>query len=176
MGFRPGNQRLRSLAIVMLTGLTAGLTLAQSGAPNTTSHDAVLRRGPSGIVLRVKDPTGALIPNAQIRLLSGQGQLIHTGVTNNRGRLQITRFQPGDYVVQVSVHGFQTCRKAIRIKRGTLDNIQVKLEVAAVSQTAEIMARFPIEVEVVNLPAERLPMIPYYSYPLNLDRLVLLPA
>ncbi len=118
-----------------------------------------------GVVLWVMDPTGALIPNAQVKLLSDRGIEIHMDKTNRRGRLRLTGFSTGSYVIEVVMRGFRTCRETVKIKSWTLNNVELKLELASVSAPVEVLAASIAEVDVLNVPPTTLQMVPYQMVP-----------
>src|SRR5579871_162171 len=71
---------------------------------------------PSGEIRgTVSDPSGALIPSAQVQL-SGAGRNARTVTSGHDGSFQIGPVAPGKYVLVISAEGFATT---------TLENIEV---------------------------------------------------
>src|SRR3954454_24593706 len=85
--------RLRSVSLFSLLALLAlcATAAAQSGSI-------------SGVV---KDPQHALVPGAEVVLRNSRSAATPTVVTDSTGRYAFTALQPGTYVVQVYLSGFQ---------------------------------------------------------------------
>jgi Carboxypeptidase regulatory-like domain len=87
----------------------------------------------------VTDPTGAVLPNADVKVLSlatGAGREIKT---DSAGLYVVPSLQPGDYQVQVTDSGFS----AYIVQRVTLDvaksvTLNMKLSVATAGETVQV--------------------------------------
>ena len=64
-------------------------------APQT--HEGTMRAGFSGITGTVKDPSGAVVPNTQVRLVNENGQLIATTRADSAGRYQFADLPGGTF-------------------------------------------------------------------------------
>ena len=159
------DRRIPVMMLVLVMSL--GIALGQTGGQNHANSVPRVHRSQGEVILRVKDATGARIPNARIRLFSSQGKEIRSGATNKIGELRFANLSRGFYIAEVSMRGFQVCRKELKIKTDALANVEVKLEVGAESQTIDIFAHAP-EIEVENAPATQLQFVqPRYLFPEN---------
>src|SRR5579872_547420 len=56
----------------------------------------------------IKDPKGAQVPGATVRLLDAQGAEIASAVTDDQGGFHFDGLAPGNYTVRASLTGFRT--------------------------------------------------------------------
>ncbi|MGB0066281.1 MAG: carboxypeptidase regulatory-like domain-containing protein, partial [Terracidiphilus sp.] len=82
----------------------------------------------------ILDPTGALIPGAQITVTTPRGPAVGTATANAAGAYALRGLAPGSYIVQVTSAGFAPFVSApIPIAAGQTKNMDVKMAV----ETAE---------------------------------------
>src|ERR1039458_6569236 len=76
--------------------------------------------GQTGTILTgtVQDPTGAVIPDARIGILSPDGVVVAHGVTNGAGLFRLAVPQSGQYILDVVEPGFREFRRPIAVKAG----------------------------------------------------------
>jgi len=89
----------------------------------------------------VVDATGASVPEATVSLqLPGSGSSVYTVLTNNAGEYSILTVNPGTYDLAVEKKGFlKAVVSGLKIDTGRSTDVpQVKLDVAAVTQTVEV--------------------------------------
>lgn len=88
----------------------------------------------------VKDPQGALIPQAQVvvtNTLTGQAL---TTTTDEKGHWAIPSLSTATYAVSVSAAGFKKVEKAdVKMDAGIPATVNLVLEVGAVSETVEVV-------------------------------------
>src|SRR6202162_5853383 len=103
-------------------------------------------QSPNGIINGlVIDPTGAVIPGAEIRVVNGATAMQYTGKTNGEGIYVVTNLPPGTYHLQVSKIGFKTL-----IKPDIILNVQdslaitFTLPVGAASETVTVSGGAPL--------------------------------
>ena len=63
----------------------------------------------------VADPTGAIVPNAEVELVDGTGAVAATGHSDGEGNFQFTAPALGDYTIVVSEAGFDTVRTVVKL-------------------------------------------------------------
>ncbi len=80
----------------------------------------------------VKDPNGAVVPNAAISIRSELSGQIRNVTTDREGRFRVDRLEPGSYVVSVSRDGFKPGELSIVIESGKPATVEFKLEIADV--------------------------------------------
>src|SRR5215471_13624026 len=87
----------------------------------------------------VKDPQGALIPNAQVTVVQvATGQTINA-TTDDKGHWAIPSLPGGTYSVSVTSPGFKKATAvAVKMDAGIPATVNVTLEVGAVSDTIEV--------------------------------------
>ena len=95
----------------------------------------------------VKDPTGAVVPDAHVELRFAATGLHRATATNAQGLFEITPLPVGIYTVVVSKPGFKTVTvENIDVQYAQTRTIDTQLEVGAVADTVQVEAT----VEAVN--------------------------
>ena len=90
----------------------------------------------------VRDPTGAVVPNASVA-----AKAVSTGVetevrTNAQGEYEFQKLAIGEYILRVTGSGFKTLEQpSVRILSGTTTPLDFQLEVGATTQTVQVTAR-----------------------------------
>ncbi len=91
---------------------------------------------------RVTDPTGAVIPNATVRVKSAASGVEATRPTNAEGYYSFYSLLPGTYGVAVSKEGFKPVRQAdLRLAVQQVARLDFTLEIGAITQSVEVLAR-----------------------------------
>lgn len=112
---------------------SAGQSGADSGARSSTL---------SGIIA---DPTGAVIPSAQVQLLNDQGEKFST-VTDGIGHYSLSALSPGTYTITVTAPGFADAKREKFVlapnRKATLD-----LSLIVETQSQEVQVHAAEEVE-----------------------------
>jgi hypothetical protein len=88
---------------------------------------------------QVRDPSGAVVPDADVRLVNDRTNVNYVARTNRDGIYSLTNIPPGGYRLQVSKAGFKTLVKP-DITLNVLDALAINfdLPVGAVSQTVTV--------------------------------------
>src|ERR1700732_2288301 len=103
-------------------------------------------QSPNGIINGlVSDPTGAVIPGAEIRAVNDATAVQYTGKTNGEGIYVVTNLPPGTYHLQVSKIGFKTLIKP-DIILNVQDSLAINftLPVGAASETVTVTGGAPL--------------------------------
>jgi hypothetical protein len=95
----------------------------------------------AGVQGTVKDPQGAVVPNATVTVqgpaLIGQ----KTATTDSGGNYHIEQLPPGVYTLTVIAAGFgQAVQKDLKLETGALPSINVTLKIGQAEQTVEVSA------------------------------------
>jgi hypothetical protein len=99
----------------------------------------------SGIRGVVADPTGAVIPGAEVTALNEDTALARTVKTDGGGRYLFTQLPVGTYVLSVQQEGFKVySRPGIRLAANQVAGINPTLEVGDVAETVEVSAAAPL--------------------------------
>ncbi len=93
----------------------------------------------------VTDSTGAIIPNANVRLEDNGTHAIRTVTSNASGEFDFTLLQPGRYTVTATAPGFQEFRvNDIAVNGGDHARADAKLQVGQSNQVVEVTSQTPL--------------------------------
>jgi carboxypeptidase family protein/TonB-dependent receptor-like protein len=92
----------------------------------------------------VVDPTGAVLPTAQLELRTSTGALVAATSTDNAGAFRFDRAAPGRYDLRATFEGFQPTTVRVTVGTRAPAPVRLTLPLAGISQ----------EVTVGNAPAE----------------------
>jgi outer membrane receptor protein involved in Fe transport len=99
-----------SIASVVSLGAFGAVAGKPAIAPNGPgSKNAAIVRG------SVADPSGAIVPNAEVDLLDANGNVTQTLHSDGEGNFSFTAPEVGDYTLVVSEAGFDTVRQAVKL-------------------------------------------------------------
>ncbi|MGH9894864.1 MAG: carboxypeptidase-like regulatory domain-containing protein, partial [bacterium] len=97
--------------------------------------------GTAAVTGTVTDPTGAVIPGAEVTVSSEQYGVTRTAKTDAAGKFLITQVRPGIYKVEIHAAGFKTLiQQRIDLLVGTTTNLEFQLEVGALAETVTVEA------------------------------------
>ena len=112
-------------ALMFLAGFSASSSYAQQG---TTFIGGV-----------VTDPQGAAITGAKVTAVDSSSGVNRSTTTDEQGRFQFPSLQPGTYSVRVEAQGFRaSVQDKVEALVSTNQNLTIKLELGAVSDTVEV--------------------------------------
>ncbi len=94
----------------------------------------------------VVDPSGAVIPGAQVRIVdAAKGTVAREVTTDEVGRFQALNMQPGSYTLTVEITGFKKFQRDVKLDVNTkLDIGQIKLEVGQVTEVVNVTEDLPM--------------------------------
>jgi Carboxypeptidase regulatory-like domain len=152
--------RWKGLAAVCAIALALGFVICSSLSVNAQETTG-------GIQGTVKDPSGAVVPNATISVttptLVGSKDL----VTDAAGYYRFANLPPGNYTIVVKAQGFDTLkRENVVLEVGHLPTINLTLNVGAVNTVVEVKTEGPMIDEtttttLTNIPEQALEDIPH---------------
>ena len=94
---------------------------------------------------RVTDPSGAVVPDAQITVTQTETNVDAVSVTNSDGLFRVPSLINGPYKVTVTASGFKReVRDGLTLRIGENLNVEMKLEVGAVSEKVEVTSSLPL--------------------------------
>src|ERR1700730_10271086 len=98
-----------------------------------------------GLQGTVKDPSGAVVPNAQVVVTStalvGKKEL----ETDSSGYYRFANLPPGTYNISVTAKGFRTLkREGMILEVGHLPTVDFTLEVGATTEVVEVTSTAPL--------------------------------
>ena len=92
----------------------------------------------------VTDPSGAVIPGAQVQVVNTATNVTNTTTTDKSGLYTVPNLTPSTYQVTLTAPGFVTyVRSGITLSVGQEQQLNVKLTVGAVSQKVEVTGAAP---------------------------------
>ena len=90
---------------------------------------------------QVTDPSGAVIPNANVSLTTPDGHTVATVTSNAGGSYQVNNLTPGTYIVIANAQGFASSNsKAISVVAGQIKQFDVSLEIQVEQQQVQVNA------------------------------------
>src|SRR5579871_5068899 len=122
-----GRPRLRAFIGLLLSALAA---IAQS-----------LTSG--GIGGTVADPSGAVIPQADVAVTNTGTGARQSATTNGQGYYRFSFLGPGTYSVEASAPGFEAMRKVVQVRIGEITTVDFKLDIAATASSVTVHATVP---------------------------------
>ncbi len=112
---------LSSLVRIGLIGVSSGVLLAQTAAEITGE---------------VRDPSGAVVPNASVTATNAATNVARPTTTNSAGIYSFPELTPGTYQVKVAAAGFETVVKTnIELQVQQTARIDFTLAVGQSTQT-----------------------------------------
>jgi len=112
-------------------------------------HDRGARNGRAEIVGTVTDPTGAVVPGADVELRSVASGKIRPATTDASGRFTFAGLPKGDYVIQVRQQGFKTAAQALTLEVRDRAVLSAVLSVDQVTDAVEVEAG-AMQVQTMN--------------------------
>src|SRR5882724_894810 len=104
----------------------------------TQAANAQYRAGVQGVVT---DPTGAVVPDAEVTVTSKETQISRTGRTSGGGVFSIPGLGPGRYSITVEKEGFtKKVLDDVLVSAEQMQAVDVQLEVGEVSVTVNVSA------------------------------------
>src|SRR5579884_365575 len=92
----------------------------------------------------VSDPTGAVIPNANVSLKSLDTGATQTTTSNAMGQYRFSLLKPGRYMVTASQTGFENAARPVDVQLGQLATVDLAMAVGTATQTVEVSETAPL--------------------------------
>ena len=134
IAIRPGIPILRRLPI-------CALLLALSGCALLSAQNVVLTGSLGG---RVTDPSGAIVPRAELVLRNLATGVEQTAETNRAGLYRFPVVTPATYSVTASLKGFRDVQALVRVQVGNATMQDISLQVGASADTIQVAATTPL--------------------------------
>ena len=88
---------------------------------------------------RITDPTGAVIPNANVTVVNTDTNFQYESVTNPEGLFRVPSLRPGPYRLEVKAPGFKTYQRfGLDLEVGGNLSLDTTLEVGGASETISV--------------------------------------
>jgi hypothetical protein len=106
---------------------------------------AMAQETTGGIQGTVKDPSGAVVPNAQVVVAGNALAGSKEALTDSAGYYRFANLPPGTYTITVTVKDFKTVkREGLVLEVGHLPSIDITLEVGVTSSVVEVTSETPV--------------------------------
>jgi hypothetical protein len=92
----------------------------------------------------VKDPSDAVIPNAQVTITSLATNIVTKMLANDEGTYLALNLMPGEYLVQVEATGFQRFEQTVALSTGTRARLDVSLALGALGEMVTVAGVSPL--------------------------------
>src|SRR5277367_3970418 len=86
----------------------------------------------------ITDPTGSVVPDAQVTLTSADTGLVRTQLTDRAGLAVLTALNAGNSHLEVKADGFNGYEQTLTLSVGQVASIAVQLGIAAVKQSVSV--------------------------------------
>ena len=115
----------------------------------------MLAQNNTGIISgRVTDPSGAVIPNAQITVTQTETNVDASAPPIPNGLFRVPSLINGPYKVTIIAAGFKKqVRDGLTLRIGENLNVEVRLDVGAVSEPVEVTSALPCWIPRLPPPA-----------------------
>src|SRR5712692_7983272 len=105
---------------------------------------AVVAQAPTGTIAGVaRDPSGAAVAGAQVKLTSRATGFVRTAVTSEPGDFSFPALVAGEYEVSVEAAGFQRMAREAAVEAGTTTTTEFTLRVGEVTESVTVEAATP---------------------------------
>src|SRR5579862_439510 len=131
------------LSAVLITFCAATLP-AQVAA--SSGHAAAQAASPATATIhgQVADPSGALIPGAQISIAAASGSIAATATSDAAGNFQVKNLAPGSYLISASYPGFASFQSpAIAVTANQIKRVDIVMAVAVSQQNVVVTDEVP---------------------------------
>jgi len=114
------------------------LTAALAVAPTIWAQASA---GTGSILGVVVDPSGSVVPLAEIIVRNVATNLSRSVTSNEAGRYEVVALQPGEYEIRVTKPGFATLvRSGVTVAVGSRTTVDLELTVSSTSETVTVLA------------------------------------
>src|SRR5579871_6567847 len=97
-----------------------------------------------GLQGTVKDPSGAVVPNAKVVVTASTLVGEKSINTDNSGYYRFANLPPGTYTITVAGEGFETAKRELVLEVGHLPTVDFVLEIGKASQVVEVNSATPV--------------------------------
>jgi vitamin B12 transporter len=98
--------------------------------------------GGAQVNVRVTDPKGAILPNAEVTLYTRDGRIRINGLTDSAGTYLFEQLAPGEYLIEAEATGFaRAATHVLRIERNANSSIDIAVPLAGVSEQVVVTAQ-----------------------------------
>jgi hypothetical protein len=147
------------------------------GVPSALAQQSIDLASISG---RVTDPSGAVVPGAQVVVRHGQTNVTSTAVSDDDGRFRFPYLRVGPYELTVSLEGFEDARRELTLTAGAAFELPVTLALAKLDADVTVVSEPTVLETARSQIASTVPSSEIRTIPLNgrtfLDLALLVPG
>jgi hypothetical protein len=93
----------------------------------------------------IKDPNGAVVPNATITVRNEGTNKESTATSDDEGRFRVVQLQPGNYTVTIGVSGFASFSQPhVVVEVGRVTSLDIPLSISGSTEQVEVTAEAPV--------------------------------
>jgi hypothetical protein len=118
---------------------------AASQGPSSTTVAPHNAAGPTDLTGIVEDPTGAIIPNAQVEVSRPDGSHLASTTTDSAGHFKVTLPTAGQFRLTVSLSGFDPVIQTLRAGRSPLAPLTLTMNLASVATSVDVNANEAVD-------------------------------
>jgi hypothetical protein len=97
------------------------------------------------VVGRVTDPSGAVIPTAEVRATNAATGVAATGQANENGNFTIPYLVPGRYTISAEITGFKKfVRENVQVRVNDVVELNIQMSVGDVTEAVQVTAETPL--------------------------------
>ena len=146
MSNQQNTQRVFSPYRICANRMLASILLISALWLLTSAHHIAAQTATGEITIRVLDPAGAVVPNADLSVVgTDTGALVRSLKTNDLGLADIPLLEPGRYNIRVSAQGFkQLDRNSVVVTVGNVVSLTIPLELGSSSESVTVTSETPL--------------------------------
>ena len=131
--------RLQGIALVFAVAFTLVFEVA------TQQQSAYCQETTGGLQGTIKDPSGAVVPGATVRVTAPTLVGSKESITDSAGVYHFANLPPGTYTVTVEARGFEIAKEeGLIIEVGHLPTVNLTLKIGAATDIVEVNASAPL--------------------------------
>ncbi|HEY9401102.1 MAG TPA: TonB-dependent receptor, partial [Pyrinomonadaceae bacterium] len=93
----------------------------------------------------IKDPNGAVVPNATVTVRNEGTNRESTATSDDEGRFRVVQLQPGNYTVSVAGSGFAPfSQQNVVVEVGRVTSLEIPLAITGTTEQVEVTAEAPV--------------------------------
>jgi hypothetical protein len=116
--------RLQSVVLALGLVMLAGVVM------NISAPVALAQADLGSVAGIVTDASGAVVPNAQVKVTNLDTGAVHNATTNGKGEYNITQLLPATYSLTATAPGFAPAKQNISVTVGSQNTANIKLAVS----------------------------------------------
>ena len=120
--------------------LAIGLVAMAGFVANLTAPVAFAQADLGTVIGVVTDASGAVVPNAQVKVTNPATGAIRASATNGKGEYSVTQLLPSAYVLTVTAPGFAPAKQNLSVTVGSRNTANIKLAVSGGTTVVTVAA------------------------------------